>query len=251
MHSHRYYLLAKRKPLKLGLSGLDQPCYDAVPLLQFVQDLPSSHHEDKEVGSVKSTEAAEKQDKLSPSFTETDIGQLSIAENNSPSTTPTCSVAPTYVRPLDSKQASADSQAVVTVQEYPQKLQPISFYLEVLTEEQQSQYLVPDKILLKYAMAMDIVRPTCTRSCCFTRAYGHYAVGTGSVLQVCGGVEELDVAFEGYKKALEESKSGAEWCVTYIVGNFRRAKYSWLSNIYSVLFSWLLLVIIYPRMKRP
>ena len=213
MHSHRYYLLAKRKPLKLGLSGLDQPCYDVVPLLQFVQDLPSSHHEDKEVGSVKSTEATEKQDKLSPSFTETDIGQLSISENNSPSTTPTCSVASTDVRPLDSKQASTDSQAVVTVQEYPQKLQPISFYLEVLTEEQQSQYLVPDKILLKYAMAMDIVRPTCTRSCCFTRAYGHYAVGTGSVLQVCGGVEELDVAFEGYKKALEESKSGTEWCV--------------------------------------
>ena len=215
MPSHRYYLLAKRKPLKLGLSSLDQPCYDAGPLLQFVQDLSSSHHENKVVGSIKSTVhvAAEKQDKSSPSFTETDIERLSIAENISPSTTPTCSVAPTDIHPLDSKHVSMESQAVVKVQEYAQKLQPVSFYLEVLTEEQQSQYLVPDKLLLKYAVAMDIVRPSCTRSCCFTRAYGHYAVGTGSVLQVCGGVEELDVAFEGYKKALEESKSGAEWCV--------------------------------------
>ena len=104
---------------------------------------------------------------------------------------------------------SAHSDKAVNSED-PLKLEPISTYLENLTEDQASEYLVPDKVLLKYAMAMDIVRPSCSRSCCFTRAYGHYAVGTGSVVQQCLEKGELDVAFEGYKKAVEESEAGTE-----------------------------------------
>ncbi|MGH0159306.1 UNVERIFIED_CONTAM: hypothetical protein FKN15_040677, partial [Acipenser sinensis] len=46
-----------------------------------------------------------------------------------------------------------------------------------------SQYLLPPKTLLRYAILMDIVQPTCRRSVCFTKGYGHYVEGTGSVLQ--------------------------------------------------------------------
>ena len=42
---------------------------------------------------------------------------------------------------------------------------------------------VPDKVLLKYLKALDIVTKNHKQSCCFTKAYTHYADGTGSVLQ--------------------------------------------------------------------
>jgi tRNA (cytosine38-C5)-methyltransferase len=44
------------------------------------------------------------------------------------------------------------------------------------------QFCVPDRVLGKYAWLLDIVGPHSTRSCCFTKAYGHYVEGTGSVL---------------------------------------------------------------------
>ncbi|XP_061661950.1 tRNA (cytosine(38)-C(5))-methyltransferase isoform X2 [Syngnathoides biaculeatus] len=47
------------------------------------------------------------------------------------------------------------------------------------------QYLLPSRILLRYALILDIVKPTCRRSICFTKGYGRYVEGTGSVLQSC------------------------------------------------------------------
>uniref|UniRef100_A0A8C4RUU6 tRNA (cytosine(38)-C(5))-methyltransferase n=1 Tax=Erpetoichthys calabaricus TaxID=27687 RepID=A0A8C4RUU6_ERPCA len=44
-------------------------------------------------------------------------------------------------------------------------------------------------VLLRYAMLMDIVTPVCRRSGCFTKGYGHYVEGTGSVLQSSPDVE--------------------------------------------------------------
>lgn len=85
---------------------------------------------------------------------------------------------------------------------------PLSTYLEPLSDSQLAALLVPDKILLKYAIAMDIVRPTSLRSCCFTKAYGQYTVGTGSIVQHCLGEGDLAVAFEGYQKALKNGASG-------------------------------------------
>jgi tRNA (cytosine38-C5)-methyltransferase len=46
------------------------------------------------------------------------------------------------------------------------------------------QFSVPDKVLAKHAWLLDIVGPNSTRSCCFTKAYGHYVEGTGSVLSL-------------------------------------------------------------------
>ncbi|KAK0143291.1 tRNA (cytosine(38)-C(5))-methyltransferase [Merluccius polli] len=63
-------------------------------------------------------------------------------------------------------------------------------------EQEVSHYLLPPKTLLRYALLMDIVTPTCRRSVCFTKGYGHYVEGTGSVLQSC--VEaEMHSVFRG------------------------------------------------------
>ncbi len=62
----------------------------------------------------------------------------------------------------------------------------LSHYLQDLDDEVISEYLVPDKILSKYAMALDIVRTTSANSCCFTKGYGNYAsISYDSNTSVC------------------------------------------------------------------
>ncbi|XP_037594933.1 tRNA (cytosine(38)-C(5))-methyltransferase isoform X3 [Cebus imitator] len=52
-----------------------------------------------------------------------------------------------------------------------------------------NQYLLPPKSLQRYALLLDIVQPTCRRSMCFTKGYGSYIEGTGSVLQTAEDVQ--------------------------------------------------------------
>ena len=42
-------------------------------------------------------------------------------------------------------------------------------------------YLVPDSVLMRFSSIMDIVSSDSTGSCCFTKAYGKYVEGTGSI----------------------------------------------------------------------
>ena len=44
-----------------------------------------------------------------------------------------------------------------------------------------SAYSVSDKMLARCGRAVDIVDPTSKQTCCFTKAYTKYGVGTGSV----------------------------------------------------------------------
>ncbi|MED6278994.1 tRNA (cytosine-5-)-methyltransferase [Ilyodon furcidens] len=46
-------------------------------------------------------------------------------------------------------------------------------------------YLLKPKTLLRYGSILDIVQAQSRRSVCFTKAYGRYVEGTGSVLQCC------------------------------------------------------------------
>ncbi|XP_033615249.1 tRNA (cytosine(38)-C(5))-methyltransferase isoform X2 [Fukomys damarensis] len=62
------------------------------------------------------------------------------------------------------------------------------------------QYFLPPKSLLRYALLLDIVKPTCRRSMCFTKGYGSYVEGTGSVLQTAE-----DVQIETVYKSLNDS----------------------------------------------
>ncbi|XP_073485816.1 tRNA (cytosine(38)-C(5))-methyltransferase isoform X2 [Aquarana catesbeiana] len=73
-------------------------------------------------------------------------------------------------------------------QDNDSSMQTLQDFLEENTEEI-SQYLLPPKSLLRYALILDIVKPTCRRSTCFTKGYGHYVEGTGSVLQMATDVE--------------------------------------------------------------
>lgn len=67
-------------------------------------------------------------------------------------------------------------------------------------------YKLSDKILEKYANTLDICYSSSTRSCCFTKAYGRYVQGTGSVY--CEkSLEDVDYAYNVKNKELQYLKS--------------------------------------------
>lgn len=51
----------------------------------------------------------------------------------------------------------------------------------------QARRLAPGPVLATSGQASDIVTPACRSCCCFTKAYGRYLQGTGSVLQTSPG----------------------------------------------------------------
>lgn len=56
-----------------------------------------------------------------------------------------------------------------------------SFLPNVNDESNFKEHSLPDDVLLKRIRLLDITHPTSTNTCCFTKAYTHYAEGTGSV----------------------------------------------------------------------
>ncbi|XP_061160613.1 tRNA (cytosine(38)-C(5))-methyltransferase isoform X5 [Syngnathus typhle] len=62
-------------------------------------------------------------------------------------------------------------------------IRQIQDFLEPQENDDMDQYLVPSYVLLRYALILDIVKPICRRSICFTKGYGRYVEGTGSILQ--------------------------------------------------------------------
>uniref|UniRef100_A0A3P8ZEH5 tRNA (cytosine(38)-C(5))-methyltransferase n=1 Tax=Esox lucius TaxID=8010 RepID=A0A3P8ZEH5_ESOLU len=86
-----------------------------------------------------------------------------------------------------------------------ESVRQIGDYLENHGGEEMEQYLLSHKTLLRYALLMDIVRPTCRRSVCFTKGYGHYVEGTGSVLQSCMETD-MESAFRSLELLSDEEK---------------------------------------------
>ncbi|NWZ11626.1 TRDMT methyltransferase, partial [Agelaius phoeniceus] len=89
-------------------------------------------------------------------------------------------------------------------QDNDSSIQMLQDFLEEENEEM-SQYFLPPKSLLRYALLLDIVKPTCRRSTCFTKGYGHYVEGTGSVLQTAVDVQ-LESVFKHIDELPEEEK---------------------------------------------
>ena len=240
----RFYLLAKRTPFRFPLRFSEQPCRDASSLLKFLSRLKSSSDKDPECvalvekqkalhlvdGGDNHTEVApnlsqhvpvspgkqtshhqEKQDLLEYSANTAEAVALqdkeSIGSNNTMSTLQQsqdnggAGLSPPSTEDHGGADCSSPPDTDTTIE-----AKPLSCYLEQLSDAELEQYLVPEKILKKYACGFDIVQPSSTHSCCFTRAYGHYAVGTGSILQHASS-EDLEKAFQDYQKEGDSEKS--------------------------------------------
>jgi len=96
----------------------------------------------------------------------------------------------------------ADDEAIdfLGLPQVPTK-HPLSHYLDEESGDDRSLAL-PDKTLLRYGRVLDIVAEESGQSCCFTKAYGKYAEGTGSVLRRGG---DLDACYGQYERAIDDA----------------------------------------------
>ena len=58
---------------------------------------------------------------------------------------------------------------------------------DILEPDAGDETVVSPSLREKYEQAMDIVAPNSANTCCFTKSYGHYVKGTGSVLSCVDG----------------------------------------------------------------
>ncbi|RUS89907.1 hypothetical protein EGW08_002348 [Elysia chlorotica] len=88
---------------------------------------------------------------------------------------------------------------------------PLSEFMETLSHEDLSQYLLSDKEL-RFFVVMDIVFPALKKSICFTKRYGHYVEGAGSVVQTSTDVKATQEAsrFKSQAVALQNSQTWGE-----------------------------------------
>ncbi|KAL7746414.1 hypothetical protein RI367_008258 [Sorochytrium milnesiophthora] len=71
-------------------------------------------------------------------------------------------------------------------------IRPLSDFLQPAAEID-ATYCIKDKTLWKHAPLFDIVLPTMTNTCCFTKNYFHFVEGTGSILQTETGLNTRQV----------------------------------------------------------
>uniref|UniRef100_A0A3Q2QB47 Uncharacterized protein n=1 Tax=Fundulus heteroclitus TaxID=8078 RepID=A0A3Q2QB47_FUNHE len=85
---------------------------------------------------------------------------------------------------LYKRETPSDAQRKTNQNKNP-SVQQIQDFLQPQMNVDMERYLLQPKTLLRYASILDIVQPQSRRSVCFTKGYGRYVEGTGSVLQCC------------------------------------------------------------------
>lgn len=79
----------------------------------------------------------------------------------------------------------------------------IQDFMEPQMEVNMEHYLLPPKTLLRYAMLLDIVRPTCRRSVCFTK----------------GWVQYVYICVHFHMSYLREKNIFVEWSALYLMSH--------------------------------
>ena len=215
----RYYLLAKRKPLSFAANCSEQPCKTVDFLLRYAPSLLTANSPCGASGERQTSETPRAAYQRPPRGTldeeaprqscETigsglpaDLQPPAPASERSPPFTESCHLP--YLGDAEQLLSSPLPPSLAHSSD-PVPAVPLSNLLEPLTEDQLQAALVPAKILQRYAIALDIVQPSSRHSCCFTKAYGNYAVGTGSVLQHATE-EDLEEAFRRFSSCQAEGR---------------------------------------------
>ena len=180
----RYYLLAKQLPLQFSRKGKGRPCRDVDVLLDLIPAVPELCTEEKDA-DVSGMGVA--QDNC------TEVNCAARRQAESASGDAVCQQEETVLPILQESAASCNVAAHGVI------VRQLRCFIEDIPDSELGDFLVSDKVLEKYAMGFDIVRPDSTSSCCFTRGYHHYTVGTGSVLQHASS-QDLHVAYAQYQQ---------------------------------------------------
>ncbi|XP_021368212.1 tRNA (cytosine(38)-C(5))-methyltransferase-like isoform X1 [Mizuhopecten yessoensis] len=85
----------------------------------------------------------------------------------------------------------------------------LGHFLEQREQEHFDAYRLTDKELRRF-IVMDIVHPCLTKTICFTKRYGHFMEGAGSIIQMTTDVEVVKRASE-FKHSAMELQNRDEW----------------------------------------
>ncbi|UYV80899.1 TRDMT1 [Cordylochernes scorpioides] len=105
--------------------------------------------------------------------------------------------------PADCNISSTDCQVSSTL--------PAADYEEISStlnaeDEELELNLLPEKLYSTYLQVLDIVGPSSIRSCCFTRSYGRYLKGTGSLVETFS-IGERSLTFNSYNPHAYHNKT--------------------------------------------
>ncbi|XP_071120197.1 tRNA (cytosine(38)-C(5))-methyltransferase-like [Mytilus edulis] len=92
---------------------------------------------------------------------------------------------------------------------YHGKCLQLQHFLEKQSAEYFNKYKLPDKDLKRF-IVMDVVFPCIRKTICFTKRYGHYMEGAGSIIQMSTEAEDVTGACQLKKEAVEK-KNNKNW----------------------------------------
>ncbi|CAG2236473.1 DNMT2 [Mytilus edulis] len=92
---------------------------------------------------------------------------------------------------------------------YHGKCLHLQHFLEKQSTEYFNKYKLPDKDLKRF-IVMDVVFPCIRKTICFTKRYGHYMEGAGSIIQMSTEAEDVTGACQLKKEAVEK-KNNKNW----------------------------------------
>ncbi|XP_055970613.1 tRNA (cytosine(38)-C(5))-methyltransferase isoform X2 [Sorex fumeus] len=173
----RYFLLAKlqSEPLPFQAPG------------QILMEFPQTESEQRQ--PQKSAMDAEEKTE------EKDTGPMPDSES---------STQPSGKGPFLFKLETAGELERKRQQDHDLSVQMLEGFLE--EDADMTPYFLPPESLLRYALLLDIVKPTCRRSTCFTKGYGRYVEGTGSVLQTAEDVQ-IEEIYKSLTSLSQEEKT--------------------------------------------
>ena len=175
----RYYLLAKKRPLDFLQKFEEQPTKDAIGLEECVTALKMPPHLQT---LTLSSSVLHCSTHSTVTLSSSSIPLSSPPPPYKPPSSPTSNLPSSSSLPSAPASSSMDQHAYSSPSTLP-PLPTLSTFLLPLSNDALKPLFISADVLKKYAPALDIVSPMSTHSCCFTRGYGNYAVGTGSVLQ--------------------------------------------------------------------
>lgn len=230
----RYYLIAKRSPLKFSFANTTE-IMTSLPSINSEENSSSTNATNisqpstacisdestrtndhcKNSSHISSSHHMQSSPAKPAKNKETQHGMLGKSINNSDATDKKSPDIPAATCPICREsclQSAGHNMRQLSEGEEEEDKYPCRFVQDFL-EDQPPEYFQPFMLTrkdLKRFIVMDIVFPCLQKTTCFTKRYGHFMEGAGSIFQMSHSISEMTAASELKDRTLE-LKNRDQW----------------------------------------
>lgn len=230
----RYYLIAKRSPLKFSFANTTE-IMTSLPSINSEENSSSTNATNisqpstasisdestrtndhcKNSSHISSSHHMQSSPTKPAKNKETQHGMLGKSINNSDATDKKSPDIPAATCPICREsclQSAGHNMRQLSEGEEEEDKYPCRFVQDFL-EDQPPEYFQPFMLTrkdLKRFIVMDIVFPCLQKTTCFTKRYGHFMEGAGSIFQMSHSIPEMTAASELKDRTLE-LKNRDQW----------------------------------------